>query len=241
MAIINQRWPRDLCPESCVFGRTRNDVRQISVRTRKSTVIKQGRPLWRAECTWSLPNTKRLAKLRYWLEQLDGFSGSVHIWDFGNPYPFGLELAVDSAGYGEVRTTWTNASVASFWTAGSVPSHWTIAANVTTTSALSAGATSIPITGLDASKVATVQGQYVQIGRRLYLAASDVNSNGSGNATIQLQSPLLTSPGAGALVRLAEAACEMQLADQNIDTRTRAGDGLTVVSATFIESVEDVT
>lgn len=241
MAIINQRWPRDLCPESCVFGRQRNDVRQISPRSQKPTIIRQGgRPLYSAECTWRLPNTKRLAKLRYWLEQLDGFNGSVQLWDFGNPYPYGLELATGPSGLGEIRTSWTYLGNDSLWTLGGIPTHWTIAAPVTLASSASLGATSLSLTGLDASKVTTIQGQYVQVGRRLYLAASDVDSSGAGTATISLQSPLLAAASSGATVRLAEAACEMQLAEQSIDARTAASDGLTIVTAKFIESVEDV-
>lgn len=242
MAIINQRWPRDLCPETCVFGRERFDIRQVSPRTQKATIIRPGaRPLYTAECTWRLPNTRKLAKLRYWLEQLDGFSGSVQIWDFANPYPFGIELATGPSGLGEIRTSWTYLGNDSLWTLGGLPTHWTIAAPVTLAASAAAGATTLSLTGLEASKVATIQGQYIQVGRRIYLAASDVNSSVSGTATVTLQSPLLAAASSGATVRLAEAACEMQLVDQNISGRATAGNGETVVTAKFVESVEDVT
>lgn len=240
MVFVNQRWPRDICPQSCVFGRTRNDFRQESARTRKATVIRQGRPLYRAECTWALPRTQRLAKLRYWLEQLDGYNGSVQIWDFANPFPFGLELATGPTGLGVTRTLWTNTGATSYWTFNGEISHWAVGATVTTTANAALGATTLALQGLQANRQAVVQGQYVQVGRRIYLAATNVTSSPTGTATITLDSPLLAAAPIGTVVRLAEAACEMQLINQNIDSTSRAGDGLTVVSASFIESVEDV-
>lgn len=240
MAIINQRWPRDLCPETCTFGRSRNDIRQVSVRTRKATTIRQGRPLWRAECSWSLPNTNKLAKLRYWLEQLDGFAGSVQLWDFASPYPFGLLLATGPDGFNETRVQWTNLATDYYWTNASLPLHWVYNAPVTLSANAAQGATSISLTGLQANKITCVQGQYVQVGQRIYIAASDVTSSGAGTATIPLQYGLLAAATSGETVRLVEAACEMQLADQNIDHRSRAGEGLTVVSASFLETVENL-
>lgn len=236
MAIINQRWPRELAPESCAFGRSRNDVIQTSPRTRQEHIIAQGRPLWSAECSWALPNADKLARLRYWLEALEGFRGSAQIWDFASPYPFGLELV--TSGTEPSRIFWTYLDNRAPWSWSGLPSHWQLDATVPA-SAAAAGATSINLTGLAANTLAAVQGQYIQIGRRLYLVAATVSTDGTGAATITLAQPLLAAVSGGDPVRLVEAACEMRLASQEWDSRSRAGDGLTVVSAKFIETSQD--
>jgi hypothetical protein len=100
------------------------------------------------------------------------------------------------------------------------------------------GATSIALKGLAASQPAAVQGQPLQIGRRLYLAGADVTADGSGNATITLTTPLLAAAAVDDVARLAEAACEMRLAEQQWSEEASAG-GLVNVSASFIETVTD--
>lgn len=239
MAIVNQRWPRDICPDTCVFGRSRNDVRQSSPRSRKATIVRQGRPLWSARLSWSLPNTERLAKLRYWLEALDGFNGSVQIWNFGSFRPEGITLATtDSEGQ---RIFWTHLGTRAPFTYFSLPSHWVLDSTVPVAVAAAANATSIQLSGLAASAIAAVQGQYIQIGRRLYLVTALATTNGSGAATISITPGLIEAAAVGDPVRLVEAACEMQLVEQNWDENARANDGLISVSASFLESVSNVT
>lgn len=235
MALINQRWPEDLCPVSCSFGATRNDVQQRSPRTRQPSVIRQGRKLWTAELTWRLPRTDKLAKLRYLLEALEGFAGSVQLWDFSNPYPEGMLLAEPTAGR---RMLWTAAGSSSYWAWAGLPSHWAYGATVQVGASASIGATSVSLSGLAPSRPAAVQGQYVQVGRRLYIAADSAASDASGNATIPLLSPLLSPAVAGDVARLVAAGCEMQLADQNTNSSSSAGD-IVSMSARFIETVED--
>lgn len=82
MAIIAQQWPTTLTPTSCRFGRTRNAELQLSPRTRKENVIQKGRPLWAASLEWRLLPAQ-LSELQYWLDGLDGFGGSVMLYDFG--------------------------------------------------------------------------------------------------------------------------------------------------------------
>jgi hypothetical protein len=238
MTIINQRWPRDICPKTCVFGRSRNDISQTSPRSRQRSVIRTGgRPLWSARCTWELPNGDRLAKLRYWLEELDGFYGSVQLWDFSSPYPFGLNL---SAG-GEIRTFWSYLGNRAPFNYAGLPALWALDSFSTLAAGYSAGATSIALTGLGANRLVCVQGQYIQIGRRLYIATATIESDASGNANVTFSPGLVDAVSSGTAVRMAEAACEMQLAEQNFDQSGRAGDGLVSVSATFLESATDVT
>ncbi len=187
--------------------------------------------------SWSLPNTDRLAKLRYYLEALDGYAGSAQLWDFSAPYPWGVNLVSnDAAGR---RLYWLNSGTPLPWTWGGLPSQWQADAVVPVASSAAIGATSVAVSGCTASSIVALQGQYVQVGRRLYLAASTVTADGSGNATLELVSGLISAAPAGTDVRLIEAACEMRLADQDFDTAARAGEGLINVSATFIETVTD--
>jgi hypothetical protein len=236
MTILNTRWPRVLAPETCVFGRSRNDIAQESPRSRQRNYIRQGRPLWSAECTWSAPNTDRIAQLRWWLDGLEGYSGSVQIWDFASWRPDGLPLATTS---GESpRIFWTHLGNRAPFNWAGMPSHWQLDVTVPA-SAASAGATSIVVTGLAANALAAIQGQYVQIGRRLYLVDQGATANGAGSATIQLSTPLLAAIAGGTLVRFAEAACEMELVSQSWSSSARAGDGFMSVSASFRETVMD--
>jgi len=240
MTIINQRWPRDICPQSCTFGRTRNDISQQSPRTRQRSLIRTGgRPLWSARVSWALPNSDRLAKLRYWLEELEGFGGSVQVWDFASPYPYGLNLS-PTGQPGELKIFWSYLGNRAPFTLAGFPSFWVLDSFLTLGAGYSAGATSIALSGLTTGGLVCVQGQYVQIGRRLYLAAATVTADGGGNATLTITPGLVDAVTIGTEVRFAEAACEMQLAEQNFDASARAGDGLITVSATFIESVTDV-
>lgn len=240
MTIVNQRWPREICPQSCAFERSRNDIAQQSPRTRQRSIIRTGgRPLWSAQCSWLLPNGAKLAKLRYWLEALDGFSGSVQVWDFASPYPFGLNLATSDTEMS--RIFWSYLSTRAPFSFAGMPSFWALDSYLTLGAAVAAGATSIPLSGLTPSGLVCVQGQYIQIGRRLYLCADGATADGSGNATVTILPALIDAAPIGTEVRFAEAACEMQLAEQSFGASASAGEGFISVSATFVESVTDVT
>jgi len=233
MAIVNQRWPRDIAPERCTFGRTRNASLLVAPSSRAGQVVERGRPLWRAELGWRLPNTDKLAKLRYWLESLEGFVGSAQVWDFTSPYPHGVNV-LDT---GEVRITWVHNGLTQTWVHGITPYWWVAGGSVPLVSALAVGASTLTFAGLQAGALLCLQGQYVQVGRRLYLAAASTTVAGDGTATVTLASPLIEAASAGEAVRFNESACEMRLASQDWDASSSAGEGLVSVSATFIEVV----
>lgn len=211
MAIIAQRWPVALAPVSCEFGRSRNATLQVSPRSRKETLIAQGRPLWMAKLAWQFPQDSTAALLQYWLEAIDGHAGSVIMWDWS------LNVPVNYA----------------------APAHWVWEATVQVNGAHSAGATSLALKGLAASSVAAIQGGKVQVGRRLYVVAATVNSDGSGNATLTLTTPLLAAAANNDPAYLGNPGCEMRLDKQVWQAAARAGDGLISVSADFVETVAD--
>jgi hypothetical protein len=84
-----------------------------------------------------------------------------------------------------------------------------------------------------------LQGQYVQIGRRLYLVTADASSNVSGAATITITPGLISAGAANDEVRFVEAACEMRLERQEWDFSGGYRQGVVRVSASFVETVED--
>lgn len=213
MPTINQRWPADLVPETCKFGRTRNDILQISPRTRETNVVALGRPLWTADLGWSIPNGTTLAKLRYWLETLEGYAGSVQIWNFGAPYP---------AAIGDT----------------SAPAHWSNGATGTVSGAHPAGDTTIDVVGFPTSGLIAEQGQHVQIGRRLYTVTAQVIAAGA-TVSLPIAPGIISAAVGGETVRFSQAACEMRLADQNFDESASAGTGFVSVSAKFVETVVD--
>lgn len=239
-AFQNVRWPRDLCPQSCTFTRSRNDVRQESPRTRSAYVIVNGRPLWTADVTFKFGNGSKLAKLRYWLEKLEGYRGSVQLWDFNAPYPYGIDFGFGALSMYERHTLWTNGGTQYGFSWAGLPSHWVGGAIVLADGAAVIGATSVPLKNLQASKIACITGQYIQIGRRLYICAADKTADGAGKATIELTSPLLANIANGADVRLVEAACEMQMTSQEWGQAGDANSGQTSVRVTFQETAEDV-
>lgn len=190
-----------------------------------------------AEVSWTFANDFKLAKLRYWLENLEGYAGSVQIWNFASPYPWGLNVSV---GGGDTKLFWSYLATRSPFSYTGFPSHWNYAGPFPlVATAASIGATSIALKSLDPSKIVALQGQYIQIGRRIYIVSENVSSNGSGNATVTFFPPLIAAAAVDAEVRLVEAACEMELADQNFKASARADSGLHAVSATFVETVTD--
>lgn len=205
MAITNQRWPTDLAPETCTFTRTRNDARQVSPISRQATVLRFGRPLWQAELTWTVGNDARGEKLRYWLEGLDGFVGTVQLWDFN-----------------------------SFAIGGIVMGTTTLSANA------AVNATSVSVQSSVNSARLAYAGGYVQIGRRLYTCANDVVTGSTGAATFDIQQKLVVAANSGDALRFQQAACEMQLVDQNWAVSGNATSGLKSVRASFLETVTDV-
>jgi hypothetical protein len=239
MTLINERWPCDLLPDSCSFGRSRNDVLQTSPRTRQTKVIQQGRALWSASLTWALHDPRDVARLRYYLENLEGFSGSVQLWDFFEPisaritYPDGATCATAESNFefnnGEQSWSW-NAFLSGFYYTADHP---------TVDGAHVKGATSVAIEGAADVAVIGVLGQYVQIGRRLYTLTEEVTTDSTGRATLIITPGLIGALSGGETARLVQAGCEMRLANQSWNNSSGYKNGLVVVSAEFIETVED--
>jgi hypothetical protein len=244
--ILNTRWPRTLIPKSCTFGRTRNDVIQVSPASRQTTVIRRGRPLWTAKLTWEVGADWRGELLRYWLEGLDGANGSVQIWDFHAQSIVGLPSSVTQPSGTQLK--WSNAGTVYSWTSGGTTYSWTdstlygLSGSVslpTAQSAAAIGAYSLQVNNLPASVIVAFQGGYVQIGRRLYTLASNAATDTTGSTTITVQQSILSAVSAGDPIRFVEAACEMRLMDQNFDAAAQAGEAFRVVTASFIETASD--
>lgn len=228
MTLINHRWPSDLAPSRCQWGRTRNDMLGVSPRSRQEHVIKQSRPLWTCSLSWDLTRGVDEARLRYLLEGLEGYAGSVQLWDWG-----ALGNAAAPAGL-----MWTNLGVDYAWTHYGIISQWQGAATYLANG--TAGNVAVLISGLTPSVPAILQGGYLQIDRRLYIADNAYSANGAGVATIGITTPLLKTY-INATSRLVEAGCEMRMVKQDWQAARSAGASLSSVTAEFVETVEDYT
>ena len=82
------RWPSNLHPTSCAFGRTRNPAAQTGagVPFHYAPERQGSRPLWFAECTFELPSDK-LRQFRATLETMDGQRAPYVMGDWANIYP----------------------------------------------------------------------------------------------------------------------------------------------------------
>lgn len=79
--------------------------------------------------------------------------------------------------------------------------------------------TNLATSGWQASSAGLLlPGDYVQVGDELKMVMAQVDSDGSGAATIQVEPPLRVSPAGGSLIVLERAACVMKLVD---DEQTR--------------------
>jgi hypothetical protein len=58
-------------------------------------------------------------------------------------------------------------------------------------------------------------GDYFQVGSELKMLVGDVNSNGSGQATLLFEPPLRESPADNAAITVASASCVMRLVDDD--------------------------
>jgi hypothetical protein len=198
----------------------------------------QGRPLWTADLSWVLPYNERLAQLEYWLEALEGFRGSVQLWDFEHPYPTGLTITGSFSDTGRTAN-WSGTGGATVFGFAGRRSRWRYAPVLTISSGVAINLKTVPVTGCQANKIAAFQGQHVQIGRRIYVVESTVKADGSGAAALTLLTGLLSAASSGDSVRVVEAACEMHLVDQEWSKSGQAGQAFRSVRARFRETVTD--
>ena len=104
--------------------------------------------------------------------------------------------------------------------------------------AASVGATSISTSGWPVSTTGVViAGQYLEVAELLYLVAATANSDGSGQATITLTTPLLAAASIGALAVLIRPGCQMRIDSQDWSGARTADGALWSVNGSFVEKV----
>ena len=241
MVLVAYRWPHDLCPSECRFARSRNDELQISPRSRQETVIARGRPLWSADLVWSAPDARTLERLRWLIEGLAGYRGSVLLWDFNRIIPSGpLKVGPEGISGAPVQP-WDDGTP--FLEPNGDVTYFEVDQNPTLAADASIGATTIGLTGLwsDGSEATYFAraGSYVQFGRRLYLLAEDLYADAAGAATLRLVTGLIATAPAGTEAIFYRAACEMHLVEQSWEASRRAGEAFSSVALKFLETVTD--
>lgn len=115
-----------------------------------------------------------------------------------------------------------------------------IAASPIVQSTTAAGATSVPTFGWPFSVRVLNENDFVQLGRRLYVVTANVDSNGSGVATIPLMTPLRTAAAASSPVIFIRPGCEMRLTSREWSGERSSDEGLWSLSAQFLETVTNV-
>lgn len=225
MTLINYRLPAALAPTRCAWGRSRSDMLSASPRSRVETLVQQGRPLWQASMTWQSITGVREAQLRYILDGLEGYRGSIQLWDAS-----ALGNSAAAANY------WSNAGINYAWTWYGLSTFWQTADTYTANG--TAGAYTVTISGLTPNAPVVIQGGYVQVGRRLYLADNGYTADAGGVCVVGLTTPLLATVVAGT-ARLTSAGVEMRLVKQDWSSSRDAQGQSSTVSCDFLETAVD--
>jgi hypothetical protein len=238
MTIIAERWPIELCPSRCTFGRSRNDKLQLSPRTERETIIVQGRAKWQCKLTWDHHQHVNLPELRRFLDGLDGHRGSVILWDFEFPYSL-IEAAKTATPViaPDTRLYWSNGGSTFSWSNGTGTNIFTYALTPTL---IPAGSTLVPLMSMPPSATLLKRGEYIQFGRRLYLLKSDLVADSEGFGSAEISTALITDADESTEVRVTRAGCEFRLARQSWESEREAGNPFGKFSAEFVETEYDV-
>ena len=77
-------WPESIQPESCTFGRSRNDAAQESPVTRVRQIHRRGRPVWTASINWKV-QPRQVSEARFQIESAYKELASTLLRDYGAP------------------------------------------------------------------------------------------------------------------------------------------------------------
>lgn len=80
-------------------------------------------------------------------------------------------------------------------------------------------------------------GDYISIGQRMYMVLNNVNSNGSGQATLDIWPALRESPGDNDVITTANCKCLFRLASNSVQVFDSAADFVYTVSFSAVEAV----
>lgn len=235
--VLPKRWPADLRPFSCEFGRSYNDEVHVSPRSRYETVVVRGRPLWTCQMSFQRIHYVDQHHLRQLLEGL-GRQNAIEVWDFTVEAPQGSGLATDGA-VDEILSPWEHLGSGVLWDDGADGMHWVAGANAMATAEAAAGTLSVAVSGLNTSSLILASGDYVQVGRRLYLCAENLFSDEFGAGTLILQTPLIETAPIGETVRLYRAGCEMRVASAEWVQSRSADDPFISVQVDLVETARN--
>jgi hypothetical protein len=234
------RLPDDLLPFDCEFGRDRNDQLNLSPRSRTESVIRRDRPKWKATLSWSLVPEKA-KQLQYYIDTMEGFRGSMMIWDYKRPFPedraSALAAELGGISYSPVQFLfWSTGSIFYTWLSGPAPFFWTIPAVI--------GSRQVVIIFPPSAYNATIlkKGDYIQLKRRLYIVAADVVVYPTTAGTpVFLTTPTLDTLVSTDEVRIRKAACEMRLIEGSWSMTRNANQGYETCKASFMETSQNFT
>lgn len=236
--VVPRRWPATICPNFCEFGRSRfHTLQNQNASGYETTVNIEARPLWGCRLSWERIEDVDAQRLQGLLDQLSECRVAIQIWDFTARGRRGSGSVVSGSNTKYRPVLWQRGSTQRGWQyfGKSIPWSGNGAARAR---AAVAGSLSVEVYGLASSSRIALSGDYIQIGRRLYLLTQDLVSNSGGVAMAYLDWPLLSDVATADPVLLDQAACEMIMQGEWTGSRS-SGDSFTEFSAEFIETQTD--
>ena len=232
---MTARWPTNLYPSSCMFGRSRNPAVQTSAASGHAYEWPRGQPLWTAQCTFEI-TPAIYGEFVDTIETADGMRVPWLVHDFANPWPC-LDSNIQRAtGY-----VWAGTSAPFKWIRTATRYNWIRRA--IDYSALSpavvfntaAGSYSIIISGFTAYKMTLVRGDLIEIDERLYMLQRSIVSDASGRATLILSTPLLALATAASVVKIVKPACVMRVDSHTWSSQRPWNDPMSSATLKFVE------
>lgn len=83
-------------------------------------------------------------------------------------------------------------------------------------------------------------GDWISVGYQLYMVVADATYNGSGQATLTLNRPLLSSPADNATVAVATPTGRFLLTDNTVQWTNEPGGSNGVISSMTVDFIEDI-
>ena len=177
--------------------------------------------IWRADVSWTNHSLALGLDIQAFIEQLEGASNPVRMFDWWRTEPSLLSSLVSGFSDGTIFTDGTG------FTDGYAPA---------VLNAANRGEKFVAISGLPVSTACFKRGDLVGLGGYLYTTASGVSSNALGQALLPLAPGLRLGVAAGDVVNLYAPTVPMRLASppEAINRHFNLTDGF---SLTFIEDV----
>lgn len=218
-------WPPDLRPSSMSFFLEANAATSVSPLSRAVQVLNRPGARWVCRMEFRNRDFRLAPRLDALLARLEGPVHEVAIFDFRRPLPRG------TAGTAGAGTDFTDGTA---FTDGTMFAEYT--SDPVVAVAASANAEVVYTEGWATSEPVLMAGDYVGLGGRLHMVLDDVQSDGSGDATLRVRPRLRGALSPGTRVVFVRPTARFRLTENGIDNRSEPGP-LSSYSLSFVESL----